>query len=399
MRTNKHLVLVFILTFVSCCKSHDETVGPKLLWSVDLPRFDSPGVLWQGERIMPIYSDIIVAHTTMHDDWDEPWTIADNRLCGINLITKSVEWLYPKTEAISMDIVFNHIGYSCGRLFVVKYLETNENGDVRSYYTSTAAVDIVTGEERWRYREQTEEIASFFRGVVGDGNKCYFINDGQRVYMTDIQSGETELLYSAGEMKISNSPFFIENNLMAIIQSSWEDPTYSELVVVNPITKTIIKRTVMPKVKEINDRCIGAINNGNTIYGYIAEYNFAYDIDNEKKLWECWTPGCDNAMDLLLRDGILYKAGDSWTYALDAKTGNPLYDYPELGADRVTIDDGKVYFVASYGTLYIMNLKDGRILSATECPGYGTYFFGSYPTIYDNKLYIMGGTQLHCYKI
>ncbi|MCR4571082.1 MAG: PQQ-like beta-propeller repeat protein, partial [Bacteroidales bacterium] len=82
-----------------------------------------------------------------------------------------------------------------------------------------------------------------------------------------------------------------------------------------------------------------------------------------------------------------------------AKTGNPLYDYPELGADRVTIDDGKVYFVASYGTLYIMNLKDGRILSATECPGYGTYFFGSYPTIYDNKLYIMGGTQLHCYKI
>ena len=399
IRKNNLLALT-ILLFVSCCKSSDNDYSALgLRWSLELPHGSSLGICWEGAMIMPMFDNVLVAHTTLHDDWDEPWTIADNRLCGINIVNKTVEWLYPKTEDITVDIMFNSLGYHSGRVFVVRYEEKDNNDDDSAEYNTVAALDIVSGEELWRFKERTYEWTRFAEGIVGQGDYCYFVNDGQRVYKTNIQTGETELFYSSGEMRIANTPFFLTDGRIAILCYDWNgDLTDSMLLVINPLTKEVEKRITMPKVEGIN-RSLSAINKGNILYCYISEYNFAYDIDNEKILWECWTPGCDNAMDLLLRDDILYKAGDSWTYALDAKTGTPLYDYPELGADRVTIDDGKVYFVASYGTLYIMNLKDGRILSATECPGYGTYFFGSYPTIYDNKLYIMGGTQLHCYKI
>ena len=102
-------------------------MGPQLLWSLELPRIDSPDVFWQGSIIMPVYDNIIVAHTTLHDDWDEPWTIADNRLCGINIVNKTVDWLYPKTEDITVDIMFNSLGYHSGRVFVVRYEEKDNS--------------------------------------------------------------------------------------------------------------------------------------------------------------------------------------------------------------------------------------------------------------------------------
>ena len=396
IRKNNLLALTILLV-VSCCKSHDETVGPKLLWSVELPRVDSPEVLWQGEGIMPVYDNIIVAHTTMHDDWDEPLTIADNRLCGINLNDQSVEWLYPQTDAVEMDIIFNHYGYQIGNLFVVKYVETSSDGEM---FTSVAALDIVTGDEKWKYREQTYDSTNHCDYVVGDGNYCYYVNDGQRVYMSDVNNGETHLLYSAGDMGIENQPLFVGDNRMAIIRHDKEDDlSFSEVIIMDLTTKCIDKIFNLPITKEYSDWTLGAVNDGNTLYCNIHDYSYSIDIDSEMIGWESRNPGFDGMGNYFLHNGVLFRSGWSSAIALDVWTGKPLYGYPELGSTLVSAYGERVYYTTSTGLLYVMNLKDGHIISKTTCPCGQSGFFGAYPTVYGDNLFIMGGNKLHCYKL
>ena len=68
-------------------------------------------------------------------------------------------------------------------------------------------------------------------------------------------------------------------------------------------------------------------------------------------------------------------------------------DLRHHGRESVGVDSGE-----SVGWLAVIDIATGRIHKRIDCPD--EMFFGSYPTFYGDKMYIMGlPNYLYCYSV
>lgn len=390
IRIGKYSIILSIIAVVSCCKNNLNQ-DDALAWSLELPRVSSPYIYWYGAKTLPIYNNVLISHTTIYDDVN----ISDNRLCGVGIDTKRTIWYFPDNIDLRRNVVFDSMGYQFGDAFVAKYTEESTMG---THVTSVVCLDIITGRERWIFSEETLDIAAFCPDIVGDGQYCYFINDGTRVYRTNIMTGETSLLYSDEEMRIANAPLILDQNQVGLVRYNfYGDSSQEEVIVINTNTTEVENVISLPRIESLNERSAKVINVGHYLFCNIAHYTFCINIDNREIPWENWNYGYDDASNFFAADDVLFKAGVSSTLAFNVHTGEVLYKYPDLGSDLVSIYDDYVYYITSYGTLLIIKLSDGTIKREIKCPDKEDYFFGSLPVVHDNNLFIMSTTKLHCY--
>ena len=376
-----------VLFISSCTKTRLEDYA--LLWSLEMPRISSPYVYWYGAKVMSKWGNTIVTHTTLYDETG----LSDNRLCGVDLDERKVVWLYPENQNERKNIVFDNKGYQHNDIFVVKYVETLPD---ESHLTHVAGIEIMSGKERWCFSEPTKDNAAFYPDISGLGRDCYFINDGQRVYKADALDGTVKLIHQEKSLRIANAPLFLSDGRIGLVRYDYDgEVSNDEILVLNPDSYAIEKVISLPI--SFKGRCTRVINDGNVLYCSIAHNTYSFDLDNCSIVWESSNPGYDGGLEL--NDGILLETGVSSTIAFNAQTGEPVYGFPELGADLVSVYGKRIYYLASYGELLIMNLHNGQVLKRIKCPDKGEYFFGSYPTVYGNNLYIMGITKLYCYKL
>lgn len=376
---------------VSCCK--DEQSSIHFAWSYEMPRLSSPYIYWYGAKIMPLYGTTIVTHTTLYDDVG----ISDNRLCGFDISKRQIEWIYPEDIDKRQNIVFDNLGYQVQDIFVVKYVETLVDG---THMTHVSGVDIKTGQEKWIFSESTIDLATFCPDIVGDGDYCFFVNDGKRVYRTNINNGETRLFYSDDRLSIANSPLLLDNNQVGLVLYDYfGDSKEEKIILINADTNEIESTFYLPKYDSLSGRSAKVINDRDSFYCSIAHYICSINSKTGAIEWETWTPGYDDANNMLVEQGVLIKAGLSATIVIDAKTGESIYQFPNLGADLISIYGDLVLYITSYGSLLLMSLEDGNIIQEVKCPDKGEYFFGSFPVVYDKNLYIMGITKLYCFDI
>ena len=91
----------------------------------------------------------------------------------------------------------------------------------------------------------------------------------------------------------------------------------------------------------------------------------------------------------------------SGLYPYGSYTGDIIYDYRNHGSQYTTFDGPYAYMVTAGAKLEIIERASGIILETITSPGNNQAnggFYGSYPCIYGDKMYIMGDSnKLYCY--
>ena len=86
------------------------------------------------------------------------------------------------------------------------------------------------------------------------------------------------------------------------------------------------------------------------------------------------------------------------TIGYDKKTGEVKYLFDNYGSECVTQEGKYAYFINRKGKLDILDIETGTKLDYVVCPEKGfSDFRMPYPTIYDDKLYIIGNNTLYRY--
>ena len=93
---------------------------------------------------------------------------------------------------------------------------------------------------------------------------------------------------------------------------------------------------------------------------------------------------------------VLLKCAINATVAYDKKNGEILYDFQNYGSWFTTVHKGYAYLLNRKDILDVFDVTTGKMLDHLVCPDGGD-FLGSYPMIYDEKLYIIGGGCLYRY--
>lgn len=105
-----------------------------------------------------------------------------------------------------------------------------------------------------------------------------------------------------------------------------------------------------------------------TLYLLTASGVGAVRDDNGQLLWTSTATSANSGGDVMtVAQGVLYIAGGSSLYALNARTGKTLWTGTESGAEQIAVLDKYVY-VSYNGTIYGYHANDGSLAWRQEIP-------------------------------
>ena len=386
------LYSLFLLTSCSCSKIDTFGVSPESRLAIN--KGESAYVYSEGLQYLPKYGNTIIAHTSLLIDNDK---VEDDRLCAINLKTGKEVWLFPDNKNTHFGYTFNGFSYIYNNYLVFKYLKNC--GDIKQY--TILCLDLDTGNVIWERSELLNNYGSYI-SVHGWRNYVIFTENNKRIYRLDIGTKEVTLLYEASEAEIchfkidkDNLLFFEDTKIL--LSDEYMDYYYqNEAVILNLETEEEVFRY---RIEPNMGRYIGnGILQDGILYANVDTYLTAVDVETGRQLWERNDPEAYILEDLIVYNGVVLKCGGNSTYGYNAQTGELLYKYDNFGSHYTTRHGKYAYMVTNAGWLAVIDIATGRIDKRIDCPD--EMFFGSYPTFYGDKMYIMGlPNYLYCYSV
>ena len=384
----KHLIIpisTFFLLFFSCCKvSYKEgTLQPE--WTVEIPTGTSGEIFYDGIPNMPKYGDLIIAHTTIAD---EGLFAEDNRLCAINVKTGKIEWYYPSDLEERHYAHFDAKGYLFKNKLIFQYSKDYKTFSER-WYRTTVCLNVEDGSVLWEKEGRTtnKDIPS-----VGRNHECFFVPDSCHVYKANLETNQIEQFYNTGNKDIVINDISLSGDYLVLscYSHSTEEYQFETYVTILDITTGDV---IFDRHLGISDVPSHSCLENGRLYANRETYLAAIDIHTGETLWErddYWTY---TLFDLHLYKDVLLKCAGNATTAYDKNTGEILYDYRNYGSWYSSLHGKYVYLVNRKCKIDIIDIETGTKLDQIVCPYGRQGFFGSYPVIYDDKMYIMGGTN------
>lgn len=373
----------------SCCKIQYEQGSLKPEWSANIPTFESSDIYYPGILNLPKSGDMMVVPTTIYDGgfmWE------DNRLCGMNIKTGEVKWYFPSELDNRSYCHFEAKGYEYQGKIVFQY-QTNQNEDIR--LRSTVCLDINTGAELWK--RDGKSIYDAIRPTIGSGKDCYFVQDSCSICKVDMNNSEIRELYNTCDEKVFINDLYLCDNYLVIScfsNSVVEESRFETYVV-------IIERTTGIEIfkKHLGESSVPAhcFLEGNTIYSNVDRTMMAIDLKTGETIWERYDMCAYTCQDVLFFNDVLMKCAVNATIGYDKKNGEVIYLFDDYGSWYVSQEGRYAYFINCKNVLDILDIETGQKLDYIECPNKRKGFFGSYPMIYDDKLYIIGNNTLYRY--
>ena len=316
----------------------------------------------------------------------------DNRVCGMVLNTGKVKWYFPSNMDDRQYCYFNSQGYEYNGKLVFQY-ETNQRDDIS--LRSTVCLDIKTGSVLWdRKCKSYYEI----KPVIGSGTDCFFVQDNCRIFRVDMNNDQISEFYYTGDDGLQINDLRLCNDLMVISCFSeseveeFQDETY--VIIVDMETGTEIFRKYLGRYPVPAHSFL----EGNIIYSNLERKIMAIDMKTGDIIWEHYELCTYGFQDLCIYDDVLMSCCVNATIGYDKKTGEILYLFDDYGSYYVTQAGKYAYFINRENKLDIIDIETGKRLDYVKCPEKGwSNFWGPYPTIYDNKLYIIGNNTLYRY--
>ena len=381
--------ILIALLFCSCCKSQREqgTLQPE--WSGRIPTFESLEIFSDGILNLPQSGDIMVLPTTIYDGgfmWE------DNRLCGMDLKTGEVKWYFPSDLDNRRYCHFDSKGYEYYGKLVFQYA-TNYNEDIR--LRSTVCLDVRTGSVLW---ERDCKASRIIKPAIGSEKNCYFVQDTCRISRVDMSNDQISEFYYTGDDGLQINDIQLCNGLMVIScyfeseVEEFQNETY--VVIVDAATGTEVFRKYLGRYP-VPAR---SFLEGNIIYSNLDRKIMAIDMNSGDIIWEHYELCMYGFQDLCIYNDVLMSCCVNATAGYNKKTGELLYLFDNYGSYYVTQAGKYAYFINRKTKLDILDIETGKRLDYIECPEKGwSYFCGPYPTIYDDKLYIIGNNTLYRY--
>lgn len=383
--------IILLLTFVSCCKSYKTGISPDV--RIVINKGINEYIYSEGLKQLPKYYDLIIAHTSFLIDKDK---IEDDRLCAINVKNGKVEWYFPKNTDIHCGYSFGGTSYQYRNNIIFKYIK--DDSDKKSH--NLACINIDTGEILW---ERSEIINNYhsYADVHGWNNFVYFTENSNKIYLFNIETKDVSLVYTANDAEICH--FKIDNNYLLffedrriILSDDYMDYYYQNEAIILDIEtgEEVFRYRIEPNMGRYIGN--GIIQDG-ILYANVDTYITAVDIKTGQQLWERDDPEAYILEDLIVYNGVVLKCGGNSTYGYNAQTGELLYKYDCFGSHYTTRNGKYAYMVTNAGWLAVIDITTGNIHKRIDCPD--EMFFGSYPTFYDDNMYIMGlPNYLYCYS-
>ena len=373
----------------SCCKLQHEQGSLKPEWSAQIPTFESPEIFYPGILNLPKSGDIMVLPTTIYDGgfmWE------DNRLCGMDLKTGEVKWYFPSDLDNRRYCHFDSKGYEYHGKLVFQYA-TNYNENI--FLHSTVCLDMQTGAVLWK---KDYKVSPSNRPVIGSGKDCYFVQDSCRICRVDMSNDQISDFYYTGDDELQINDLQLCNDLMVISCFSeseveeFQDETY--VIIVDMETGTEIFRKYLGRYPVPAHSFL----EGNIIYSNLERKIMAIDMKTGDIIWEHYELCTYGFQDLCISNDVLMSCCINATAGYNKKTGEMLYLFDNYGSYHVTQAGKYAYFINRKAKLDILDIETGERLDYVECPENGpANFWLTYPTIYDDKLYIIGNNTLYRY--
>ena len=384
------------LLVCSCCftpiEEHTEKDYLQPEWEASISTFESPYIYYDGLPNLPMYDNLIIAHTTIKDEgmWEE-----DNRLCAINTETGTVDWYFPSDLSVASYCGFNHEGYIYGNKLVFQYQKDARTYESRRIHT-TVCLDASTGETIWEESFNSDDNHGSVRDVVGSGDTCYFVKDSTVICKVDIANDIVEEFYDTDSLHINGLSMC--DNYLALscnvpANSEFNYNTYAMVLNKDTGEKILLKYLSTDSIWAHCDVY------GGIIYCSVYKYLTAINISTGLNLWERSDPGADFAHDMYVFNSVLLKCADDETVGYNKITGDIIYEYKSYGSWYSAADGRYAYIVNRKGYVDVIDIESGKVLDSIKSrySDMSDSFFGSYPVIYDNKLYIMSYNHLFRY--
>ena len=382
--------IICFMGLCSCCKVQHEQGSLQPEWSFAIPTYESEEIFYDGLPNLPKNKDIILAHTTVYDGGFQN---EDNRLCAIDIKRGNVVWYFPSDLATRHFCRFDAKGYAYNDKFVFQYMK-NGNGDSQYDTHTTVCLDARNGDILWEL-DGVFYLDSINKDVVGDGKDCFFVQGENKVCKADLSDNSMETIYDTDTLHISGIRLCDDYLVVSCFAPSKEEfKQHNYCVVLDKETADAITRPIY--IGECDLCCHGLVEDG-ILYANQNRYITAIDIRNNTKLWERQDDWAYILVDMYVHKNVLLKCAVNATVGYDKKTGEILYDYQDYGSWYTSIHKGYAYLLNRKDILVVFDVLTGKMLDHVVCPVVGDGFFGSYPVVYDEKLYIIGGNSLYRY--
>lgn len=382
--------IICFMGLCSCCKMRHEQGSPRPEWSFAIPTYESEEIFYDGLPNLPRNKDIILAHTTIYDGG---FLQEDNRLCAIDLNSESIVWYFPADLAARHCYFFDAKGYAYNDRFVFQY-EKYEDGDVLSDIHTTVCLDARNGGIIWEHGGRSD-MDSINKDVVGEGSDCFFVQGSNLICKADLSNDVVETFFDADSLHVDGlnlcGDYLIVSCCIRLHNEQFEQENYC--IILDKGTAEMVIPPVYIGVARV--RCHGLIEDG-ILYANMDRNITAIDIRTGEKLWERYDEWAYILVDMYVYKDVLLKCAINATVAYDKKTGEILYDFQNYGSWFTTVHNGYAYLLNRKDILDVFDVSTGKMLDHLACPAGGD-FFGSYPVIYDEKLYILGGRSLYRY--
>ena len=382
------IIVSLALSFLcSCCKTQYEQGSLQPEWETVIPTGTSGEIFYEGLPNMPKSGDIIIAHTTLRD---EGFRAEDNRLCAIDINSGNVVWYFPADQNEKHYCFFNSKGYLYNDKLVFQY---EKNGRDHQWSITTTCLDVNTGAVIWELERDTPNS---HRPAVGRRNECFFAPDSCSVYKVDLNTNQRNELYHTGsnDIYLTDLALFGDYLVLSCCSDSVEEYKLETFAIIIDV------RTG----QEVFNYDLGRgdvpphfLLEKSILYANVETYLTAIDIHTGKRIWERDDRWAYTLFDMFIYKGVLLKCAGNATVGYDKETGKILYDYQDYGSYYTTLQGQYAYLVNRRNEIDIIDVETGTKLDNIVCPYGEIGFFGSYPVIYDNKMYVMGENRLFRY--
>ena len=387
-------ISILIISMCSCCKTQKEHIDNNQIspeWNVRIPIGTSSAIMTGNINPALIYNNIIVFPTTIRSYPNKE----ENRLCGINISSHKLQWIFPKDTTINYGLYFRNasayqdkdivIGKSCFNLF--------GEGDSESVLCFSLKNQEIIWQHQWPGDSFSNDIEN---NVYSDGKRCFSVINGHHVFAFNIRSGEKELIYDSKDYEINHGPIIIDSSHFGIMETkigeNEEDYRYT---IINPISGEVLSRKQLPYDKKVRATICNVIVQNRTIYYTDAAHTAAIDALTGEILWTRTDEGFQCQEGLHLSNGILLKHNTETFMAFNSENGEELYSNSSFGFGESTLSGKYLYCNDCEGHIIILEYISGKILDTINYPKDNDEFrfggsFSHFPIIKDNKLYLIG---------
>ena len=394
--------LLFLLC--SCCKNQDKHTVIAPVWEIRIPVEASQEIFYDGLCDLPLYNDWIIAHTTVAD---EGLFREDNRLCAVNMKTKQIDWYFPENLDEHKYSFFNGRSY----LYENKLIFRFEHDTRIEPNRTTVCLDLRNQKILWSQKEETKERNGSNYHVIGHDGVAYFVQNEKELCCFNCRTDLCSILWQTDTLNLHNIIFCSDNNNLLIFANypykEGESFLFKNYVFIFDLKTNQIKyeKQISPAKGSFSNNFVASgIENNDVLYIGIDRYLTALNWREDRLLWEredAVDVESYNKQDYYVYHNTLMTCCVNATLGYDISTGAIKYYYNNYGSQYATFDGPYAYMVRMNGKMEIIEVETGKILDTVVSPEYNNTnggFFGSYPTLHGDKLYIMGDrNSLFCY--